>query len=67
MLGSTLIDVVNTTMEETRDRIDLEMSLRRSVTCVEILGIARDNHGKMKCGFAYTTMIATGAAESTQG
>ena len=66
MLGSTLIDVVNTVLEETRNYIYDEMNLRRSVACVEIRGIVRNSRGRMKCGFSYNTMIATGKAEADE-
>lgn len=66
MLGSTLIDVVNEAMSETREWIEAEMNLRRSVACAEVRGIVYDENGKMKCGFSYSTMIATGAAESDE-
>ena len=66
MLGSTLIDVVNEVLDDTRDRIEDEMCLRRSVACVDVRGIVRDKSGRMKCGFSYSAMIATGEAEKDE-
>ncbi len=64
MLGSTLIDAVNEIMEETQRLIEEEMNPDRLAACVEIRGMTRDGKGRMKCGFAYTTMIALGKASS---
>ena len=66
MLGSTLIDVVNEVLDDTRDRIEDEMCLRRSGACVDVRGIVRDKSGRMKCGFSYSAMIATGEAEKDE-
>ncbi|MCR5572362.1 MAG: hypothetical protein K6F57_01125 [Candidatus Saccharibacteria bacterium] len=63
MLGSTLIDVVNEALQDTRDRIEDEMCLKYSVACVDVRGIVRDKSGRMKCGFSYSATIATGEAE----
>ncbi len=66
MLGSTLIDVVNETMSDTKEWIETEMNLSRAVACAEVKGVVYDEDGCMKCGFLYSTMIATGAAESDE-
>jgi len=66
MLDSTLIDVVNVSMEETRKWVESEMNLNRLVACVEIRGITRSEKSRTKCGFSYTTALATGEAESDE-
>ena len=66
MLGSTLIDVVNEALQDTRGRIEDEMCLKRSAACVDVRGIVRDKSGRMKCGFSYSAMIATGEAEKDE-